>query len=144
MSHTADENKKMDESIAFKVFSRYGNEFLSGRFACIKKEMKLTDADISRVIEDIRKLDPFPGRAYSKSTQAFPIIPDVIVKYSDKVFDVKFAEDKLFRVFFNEKYLKLVKSSLTSDYEKNFLKKRLEKQGGFLPVFKIVADFLKT
>ncbi len=135
--------KKMDESIAFKVFSRYGNEFLSGRFACIKKEMKLTDVDISRVIEDIRKLDPFPGRAYSKSTQAFPIIPDVIVKYSDKVFDVKFAEDKLFRVFFNEKYLKLVKSSLTSDYEKKFLKEKIREARRFLTCIQNRRRFLE-
>jgi len=135
--------KKMNGSIAFEVLSKYGNEFLSGRFAYIKKEMKLTDADISHVIEDVRKLDPFPGRAYPESTQVSHIIPDVIVKHSDKGFAVEFAEDKLFRIFFNERYLKLLKSSLMSDYEKKFLKEKISEARRFLTCIQNRRKFLE-
>ncbi len=135
--------KKMDNSLAFEVLSKHGDDLLSGRFTRIRKEMKLTDHELSCIIEDIRKLNPFPGRACGESEQAMPVLPDVIVKDSDRGFIVEFAEDKLFKIFLNEKYLKLLKSSSISAGEMGFLKEKLNQARKFLACIENRRKFLE-
>ncbi|MCM8788535.1 MAG: hypothetical protein NC907_01965, partial [Candidatus Omnitrophica bacterium] len=124
--------KKMEETLAFKVVSKYGKELLAGRFSYIKNKMKLKDTELSSVIADIGKLDPFPARSLINTHKITPIFPDFIIKSIDPNFSMEFGEDKIFRVFVNEGYAEFLKKRTTSIRDRNFLNEKLRQARKFL------------
>ena len=124
--------KKMEKTLAFKVISEYGQELLAGKFSYIKKKMKLTDTEFSSVITDIGNLDPFPARTFINTQQVVPIFPDFIIKSIEPKFAMEFGEDKIFRIFVNERYAGLLKSSAISISDRNFLNEKLRQARKFI------------
>ncbi len=123
--------KQMENSPVFTMISRYGKDLLAGKFSCIKKGMDLTDAEFSQIIEEIRKLNPFPARDYSNPNEVVAIFPDFIIKSLEPI-SIEISEDKMFRLFLNEKYIKLLRSKSVGVGEKQFLKEKLSQARAFL------------
>jgi len=123
---------KLEETLAFKVLAECGQELLSGKFSYIKKKMKLTDAELSSVIAEISKLDPFPARSLVRTEEIVPRFPDVIIRSLEPSVSIYMGEEKLFRVFINGKYVKLLKSKAVGAGDRNFLREKLNQARKFI------------
>ncbi|MCM8825146.1 MAG: hypothetical protein NC937_03205 [Candidatus Omnitrophica bacterium] len=134
--------KKMEQSLAFRVISAYGQEFMSGRFSYIKKKMKLKEAELSSVISDIGKLDPFPARSLISSQKKVPVFPDFIIKSIEPNFVMEFGEDRVFRIFVNEGYAGLLKRA-NSVGDRNYLNEKLRQSRRFLIYLENRKSFLE-
>ncbi|MGB9642730.1 MAG: hypothetical protein ACPL3Q_05980, partial [Candidatus Ratteibacteria bacterium] len=123
--------KQMENSPVFTMISRYGKDLLAGKFSRIKKEMNLTDSEFLSVMQEMGKLNPFPVRAFSHSKEVVSLFPDVIIKSIDPV-SIEFGEDRMFKIFLNEKYIRLLKSQSIGTGERQFLKEKLSRARKFL------------
>ncbi|MGC9065247.1 MAG: hypothetical protein ACP5JO_01280 [Candidatus Ratteibacteria bacterium] len=123
--------KQMENSPVFTMISRYGKDLLAGKFSRIKKEMNLTDSEFLSIMQEMGKLNPFPVRAFSHSKEVVSLFPDVIIKSIDPV-SIEFGEDRMFKIFLNEKYIRLLKSQSIGTGERQFLKEKLSRARKFL------------
>ncbi|MCM8817036.1 MAG: hypothetical protein NC913_05950 [Candidatus Omnitrophica bacterium] len=145
--------KKMEKTLAYKVLCECGQDLIAGRFSFIKKKMKLTDAQILDVITEIKKLNPFPARyAFLNLEQMKTKFPDFIIKSIEPTISIEFGEDKIFRIFINNEYAKIINKVTGS--EKAFLSQKLsqarrllqciENRKRFLDAFlKYIVDYQK-
>jgi len=135
--------KHMENSIAFKIISEYGNELLAGKFSHIKKQLDLTDYEFSSAIEEISKLNPFPARACVEPDEIIPRFPDIIIKCLEPDIKIEFGEEKIFKIYLNEKYINFLKSSSISTSEKHFLSEKLNQARSFLAHVENRKNFLE-
>ncbi|MCX7706026.1 MAG: RNA polymerase factor sigma-54 [bacterium] len=135
--------KKMENTPAFKVLKEYGKDFLEGRFSLIKKKMKLTDTQLSTIIAEIRKLDPFPARAFFlKPEEILPKFPDFIIKSFEPTVSIEFGEDRIFKIFVNEAYIRVMKAKTIHKNEKVFLNQKMNQAKKFLMYIENRRQFL--
>jgi len=134
--------KQMENSPVFTMIFRYGKDLLAGKFSRIKKEMNLTDSEFSTIVEEMGKLNPFPARCFSYPKEIVSIFPDVIIKSLDPV-SIEFGEDRMFKIFLNEKYIKLFRSKSAGTREKQFLKEKLFQARKFLLYIENRRKFLE-
>lgn len=136
--------KKMEKTLAFKVLRECGEDFLAGRFSLMKKKMKMTDKQFSTVIAEIRNLNPFPARFTSLNPEeVVPKFPDFIIKTIEPSISLEFGEDKIFRIFLNEKYIRMMKNKAISNIEKSFLNQKLNQARKFLLYLENRKQFLE-
>jgi len=67
--------------LAQKMVLNYFELMEKGRFEEIARKMKVSEELVRDLMEDIRTLTPFPGRAYSQSSPQY-VIPDAQVRLS--------------------------------------------------------------
>jgi RNA polymerase sigma-54 factor len=72
------ERQHKTDTLAYRIISEYYHELLHNRRELVAHKLGVTIAEIQAAIDDIRLLDPKPGRDLSVAT-APPIKPDVIV-----------------------------------------------------------------
>ena len=76
--------------LAYSILNSYFDEFTKKHYDKIISRLNITEADLKAAINEILKLNPKPGGAfsdpYNKSNQH--IIPDFILEYSENGFDL--------------------------------------------------------
>lgn len=135
--------KNLEKSLAYKVIVECGNHLMAGKFSYIKKKMKLNDEEISSVISEIGKLDPFPARVLVSSERVVPKYPDITIKSIEPEVLIEFAEDRIFRISINENYLRLLKSKTFTINEKNFLNEKLRQARNLIKCIETRKKFLE-
>ncbi len=93
-------------------------------FVKLKKMTKLSDAQIAKTIEKIKRTDPKPAAGFDIFN---PIItPDVIVeKNKSGIFSVKLNEETLPKVLINQGYLNYLETTCLNKDAKRFLAEKL-------------------
>jgi RNA polymerase sigma-54 factor len=102
-------------------------ELLAKRdFQSLKKLCRVGDAEILAMLQEIQRLDPKPGTAFSSGV-ADSIVPDVQVDLApDGTWRIELNPDALPRVLVNNSYYATVAKSKTTSAEKTFLTECLQ------------------
>lgn len=97
------------DELAETIVTEYFESFVHKKWKEIKSKLGVELADIQRVWELIRTLHPRPGSLYNDEQMTY-IVPDVIVSYSDGVWNVTINEEIIPTVVWNESYERKVRS----------------------------------
>jgi RNA polymerase sigma-54 factor len=90
-------------------------------FAALRRICKVDEEDILDMLDEIRRLDPKPGRVFGGGSIA-PILPDVIVRpLSDGSWHVELNPDVLPRLLVNHSYTTRVDKGKGKEADRNFI-----------------------
>ena len=99
-------------------------------FQQLKRKLKVTDDELSEIINIIQSLNPKPGSQIQTSTPEY-IIPDVYVKKHKGKWRVELNAEGTPRIRINQEYVNLIKRANNSN-ENNVLKNHLQEARWFL------------
>jgi RNA polymerase sigma-54 factor len=116
-----DENK-----IARIIVSDYLDELSNNNLKKISVELDLPVHKVQEIVDYIKTLEPKPGRVFNNVNTKY-IEADVIVKKIDGEYKIIISKYTAPRLFLSSFYKKIVKDSKTKEYEKEYIKKNLQK-----------------
>ncbi|WP_034999097.1 RNA polymerase factor sigma-54 [Beijerinckia mobilis] len=95
-------------------------------FASLRKICQVDEEDILDMLNEIRRLDPKPGRAFGSSSIQ-PVVPDVIVRpLPDGSWHVELNADVLPRILVNHTYAARVTKTKAKESDKAFMSNCLQ------------------
>ncbi len=117
-------------------------EVLSGHFenlksrdhASIKKALGLDDRQLGRIVEFIKTLNPYPGRAFSKTRPRY-IVPDLAMWLEDGEIKVRLNDATIPKLGINRLYTELASRSSKGEAEK-FAREKVEHARFFIDSIK--------
>jgi RNA polymerase sigma-54 factor len=98
--------------------------------AQIKKQLKISDQDLSEVVQLIRSLNPHPGTAVA-DTAAEYVVPDVFVSKRNNKWEVELNPSVTPKLRVNADYAKLIRRADSSD-DNTYLKNHLQEARWFI------------
>ena len=110
----------MDELTPFaeEVLKTHWDLLSKKKFKEIARAEKVSESDVERLFRRIQKLNPAPGRAYSKEQSVY-ITPDVYVKRTEDRYIIYLNEGDLSQLRLNTDYRQILFSGKTEDEEDN-------------------------
>ncbi|MBO7522223.1 MAG: RNA polymerase factor sigma-54 [Bacteroidales bacterium] len=142
--------KKKDSSSpqianAIRILERCFEEFKKRHFNKIMESLNLDEASVKAAIDEITKLNPKPGGAYSdpydRSSQQ-TIIPDFILEYSDGTFDLHLNSMNSPELRLSPEYSEMLKSYSSDKSNKEmkeavqFVKQKIDAAKWFIDAIK--------
>jgi RNA polymerase sigma-54 factor len=106
-------------------------DLLAGRdFAALKRKLKLSEAELTEVVQLIQSLNPRPGSSVAPETAEY-VVPDVIVTRRNGRWHVELNAEATPRLRINDTYANLVKRADNST-DNTFLRDNLQEARWFL------------
>jgi len=65
-----------------------------GKYREISKKIKISETELEKVLDFIKKLNPFPGRQFSTETSTY-VIPDLMIKVVDNELVIRLNEEEI-------------------------------------------------
>jgi len=96
------------------------------RFNQIAKDLNISTADVQRIYDLIKTLEPKPGRAFNSSTNIKYINPDVIVKQVDDEFLVMVNDSTAPRLIINSYYRNILNNCEDQPNTSKYITSKLE------------------
>jgi RNA polymerase sigma-54 factor len=96
----------------------------------IKRQLKLSDQDLSEVVKLIRSLNPHPGTAIADSAAEY-VVPDVFVSKRNNKWEVELNPSVTPKLRVNADYAKLIRRADSSD-DNTYLKNHLQEARWFI------------
>ena len=90
----------------------------------LAKQMGVEVMDLVEELQHIRKLDPYPGRAYS-SEEPILIVPEVFIEKVDDVYEIYFADDGGPRLRISRDMQHMLSREGTTKETKDFIKDKM-------------------
>jgi RNA polymerase sigma-54 factor len=90
----------------------------------LAKAMGVEVMDLVEELQHIRKLDPYPGRAYS-SEEPILIVPEVFIEKVDDVYEIYFADDGGPRLRISRDMQHMLSRDGTTKETKDFIKEKM-------------------
>jgi len=100
----------MEDSLAAKVITNHFDDFTNNRIPKIAKSLGVSVEDIQACKEDIKDLEPYPGRQFGISKPDRIIIPDVTVGKVDGEYKVISNDDGMPKLRLSKHYLNMLRS----------------------------------
>jgi RNA polymerase sigma-54 factor len=102
------------------------------RFVELSKELDIPLSKVKELIEEIKRLNPKPGRKYTQERTDY-IVPDIIVERQDEQYTIKVNSEGIPSLKINKFYRKLISRASKENPEAyEFLKAKLKKAFWFL------------
>ncbi len=121
-----DDNQRQ---LCLRMINEYFEEFKLKHFEKLSKLLEVPLGRINEFFEIIHRLNPAPGK---QDTTADYIIPDFIVKESDRKLIVELIGDSKQGVKISKKYLDMLRDKSTEKETKEFLKSKVEAARWFM------------
>jgi RNA polymerase sigma-54 factor len=118
------ERENLDNHLPQTILIDYFVPFAEKKWKYISKELNVPLKAIQEVFDQIQKLNPRPGAGLVQDDTRY-IIPDAIVEFSKEGFVVRYYDDLLPRVSFNDQYYKKFSSKNDSQVSR-FLQEKLQ------------------
>jgi RNA polymerase sigma-54 factor len=115
-----------DRETALAVVASHLEDLAHGRYAVIAKSLGVSVDRVRRACDEIRKLDPCPGAAFSQEAPPATVVPDVLVNRTEDGFDVTLNDRMLPELSVSAYYSSLLKSS-DSDDVRSYLTERFQR-----------------
>jgi RNA polymerase sigma-54 factor len=117
--------KGLENSLAYQIIDEHMNLLETRNHALIAKKTGVTVRTVTKEIETIRSLTPFPGNKFSNEEINY-IVPDVYVFKIDDEYIIQLNNDGLPQLKLSSDYLELLKKkkNLTSESTGYILEKR--------------------
>jgi RNA polymerase sigma-54 factor len=96
--------KDIDDPLVKKIIESYLGNLGDKKFNHIAKELNISTAEVQRIYDIIKTLEPKPGRAFHNTNDVKYIAPDVVVKQIDDEFVVLVNDSAAPRLIINSYY----------------------------------------
>ena len=98
----------------------------AGRFDALAKACGVDEAELARMVRELRSLDPKPASALEDDAATGPVIPDILVRtHAGGGWAVELNDEALPRVLVDREYYARVHGDTASDADRAFLADRL-------------------
>jgi RNA polymerase sigma-54 factor len=126
-----------------EVLSQHFENLQSRNHGTIKKALGLDDRQLGRIMEFIKTLNPYPGRAFSKARPRY-IVPELAMWLEDGEIKVRLNDATIPKLGINRLYSELASRSSRGEAEK-FAREKVEHARFFIDsIKKRNATLLKT
>ena len=112
------------KSTLYKLIDKHLADIQNNKIKIIAKDLKTSPIEVQDLIEELQKLNPAPGLAYSNRQPAF-ISPDIIIEIKGNELEVRCARSFLPRVRLSEKFMNMLDDPATDQETKNYLREKL-------------------
>ncbi|WP_185852069.1 RNA polymerase factor sigma-54 [Blattabacterium cuenoti] len=139
------EKKKINQEIFLskKIIRDHFESFVKKHYRKLQKKLGITKKDLRKVLDQIKKLNPKPGRIYSDNTKNLDhIIPDFNIYISDEKLELSLNQRNIPELKISSLYLDMLKSYKSEkNIKKNeetivFLKQKIDSAKWFVDAIK--------
>lgn len=107
------------------VICSYLEDIAANKLAAIAKKLGTDPEEIQRIADEIRTLDPKPGRAFAAQDETKYITPDVFVEKEDDEYHVIINESSVPHLMVSSYYRKVLKESESDKNLAEYLNERI-------------------
>lgn len=108
-----------------KIINEYLNEVAMNRLGHISKETGIPVCEIQQIVDEIRTLDPKPGRAFATEEETRYVVPDVYLEKENGVYKVFLSEYASPKLSINSYYTDLYSSQSGDEQLKGYLSEKI-------------------
>ena len=131
---------KQDTTV-FHIVMNYFDDFANHRYEKIKKELNIDDSTLSKVIDEIAKLDPYPGKG-KIGKESETVIPDLLIVQQDGKWKIIINDSNIPELSISNEYLSMLgKGDISSDTKK-YLKEKFDSASWFIQAIQQRHDTL--
>ena len=131
---------KQDTTI-FHIVMNYFDDFANHRYEKIKKELNIDDSKLSQVIDEIAKLDPYPGKG-KIGKESETVIPDLLIVQQDGKWKIIINDSNIPELSISNEYISMLKKSDISSDTKKYLKEKFDSASWFIQAIQQRHDTL--
>ncbi|MCS6874565.1 MAG: RNA polymerase factor sigma-54 [Pyrinomonadaceae bacterium] len=113
-----------EDPLIIELIEKHFSELQPHRLPNLAKQINVPIETLKEKLEIIRKLDPFPGRKYSKS-QTIYVTPEIYIEKIDDDYVIYFADDASFHLRINPYYQQILQKSDAPKETKEFIKEKI-------------------
>jgi len=125
-------HRRQSHSLAAKILQDHFELFAKRRLKSLASHLRVSLAQIQDACRLITQLDPKPARNFSSSSQAIPLIPDLIVYQTHGEFQVELNDSSLPHVILSRRYRALLHDTSTPPEAKQFIRQKVRHAVWFL------------
>ena len=119
----------------------YFDDFANHRYEKIKKELNVDDSTLSKFIDEIAKLDPYPGKG-KIGKESETVIPDLLIVQQDGKWKIIINDSNIPELSISNEYLSMLgKGDISSDTKK-YLKEKFDSASWFIQAIQQRHDTL--
>ena len=131
---------KQDTTV-FHIVMNYFDDFANHRYEKIKKELNVDDSTLSKFIDEIAKLDPYPGKG-KIGKESETVIPDLLIVQQDGKWKIIINDSNLPELSISNEYLSMLEKSDISSDTKKYLKEKFDSASWFIQAIQQRHDTL--
>ena len=131
---------KQDTTV-FHIVMNYFDDFANHRYEKIKKELNIDDSTLSKVIDEIAKLDPYPGKG-KIGKESETVIPDLLIVQQDGKWKIIINDSNVPELSISNEYVSMLKKSDISSDTKKYLKEKFDSASWFIQAIQQRHDTL--
>ncbi len=131
---------KQDTTV-FHIVMNYFDDFANHRYEKIKKELNVDDSTLSKFIDEIAKLDPYPGKG-KIGKESETVIPDLLIVQQDGKWKIIINDSNIPELSISNEYVSMLgKGDISSDTKK-YLKEKFDSASWFIQAIQQRHDTL--
>ena len=131
---------KQDTTV-FHIVMNYFDDFANHRYEKIKKELNVDDSTLSKFIDEIAKLDPYPGKG-KIGKESETVIPDLLIVQQDGKWKIIINDSNIPELSISNEYVSMLKKSDISSDTKKYLKEKFDSASWFIQAIQQRHDTL--
>ena len=131
---------KQDTTV-FHIVMNYFDDFANHRYEKIKKELNVDDSTLSKVIDEIAKLDPYPGKG-KIGKESETVIPDLLIAQQDGKWKIIINDSNIPELSISNEYLSMLEKGDISSDTKKYLKEKFDSASWFIQAIQQRHDTL--
>jgi RNA polymerase sigma-54 factor len=127
------ESLGLDEPVLMRIVREFLPEVASSHFRKIARALRIDEAEVRRLVDILRGLNPRPAGAYSPGPSPGYIVPDVTLRRFDEDWLIVPNNDALPALRVSPRYRSLLKSGSSADEDtRRYLKDKIRSAESFI------------
>lgn len=114
------------ERLAYRILRDAFPSFVQHRLDAVAKSTGTALADVEQACEELKRLNPKPGRAFSSELPP-AVVPDLVMHHRERHYDVELNDDGLPRVKVSRDYQRMLRDPRTPEDAKEFIAGKVRK-----------------
>ncbi|MDT3698878.1 MAG: RNA polymerase factor sigma-54 [Thermincola sp.] len=119
------EQLEIKNELLKKLIENYLGELAEGKMMKVAKKLGVSLPDIQKAVDELKLLEPKPGRKFSVSDNVRYIVPDLVVERVDGEYIIMVNDVSAPRLTLNPFYKELVRTGSSDPESRKFLESKL-------------------
>jgi len=107
------------------ILSDFFDDFVNHKYEKILDSLEIQNEKLNEIINDIKKLNPYPGEGRIKG-KIDSVIPDIIVTLENNKWKISVNDSWISNISINSKYLESISTKNTSNETKKYISQKLD------------------
>lgn len=108
-----------------KILFDYFDDFVNHKYEKIIDALAIKNEELEKIINDIKKLNPYPGEGKLKGRND-SVVPDLVVTFENNKWKILVNDSWVSSISLNTKYLETMKNKNSSKETKKYLGQKLD------------------